>query len=112
MFDCKEFGSVIRKLRKQKGYTILQLAMDLNIDDAYLGQIERGEKIPSIDVAVNIINYFNITFEDYSNFKNTDFNPIKQEIYNKSKLLSNNDYKFLYKALQKFILFERSEENV
>lgn len=71
---------MIRNLRKQKGYTILQLATDLNIDTTYLGQIERGEKIPSIDVAVNIINYFNITFTNYTDSENSKFGGIEKEI--------------------------------
>lgn len=103
---------MIRNLRKQKSYTILQLATDLNIDTTYLGQIERGEKIPSIDVAVNIINYFNITF---INREDSKFNgiEIEKEIYDKLRLISSSDdYKFLYKSLLKFISFGRSDESV
>lgn len=104
---------MIRNLRKQKGYTILQLATDLNIDTTYLGQIERGEKIPSIDVAVNIINYFNITFTNYTNSENSKFGGIEKEIHDKLRLISSSDdYKFLYKSLLKFISFGRSDESV
>lgn len=113
MFDNREFGIMIRNLRKQKGYTILKLATDLNIDTTYLGQIERGEKIPSIGVAVNIINYFNITFTDYTNPKDSKSDEIEKEIYDKLKLISSaSDYKFLYKSLLKFISFGRSDESV
>lgn len=106
---------MIRNLRKQKSYTILQLATDLNIDTTYLGQIERGEKIPSIDVAVNIINYFNITFTNYTNSEDSKFNgiEIEKEIHDKLRLISSSDdYKFLYKSLLKFISFGRSDESV
>lgn len=104
---------MIRNLRKQKSYTILQLATDLNIDTTYLGQIERGEKIPSIDVAVNIINYFNITFTNYTNSENSKLGGIEKEIHDKLRLISSSDdYKFLYKSLLKFISFGRSDESV
>lgn len=104
---------MIRNLRKQKGYTILQLATDLNIDTTYLGQIERGEKIPSIDVTVNIINYFNITFTNYTNSENSKLGGIEKEIHDKLRLISSSDdYKFLYKSLLKFISFGRSDESV
>lgn len=45
----ENLGLKIRGLRKQKKLTIAQLAELANIDDYFLGEIERAEKKPSID---------------------------------------------------------------
>ena len=48
-FLYKNLGAKIRYLRKQKGLTIAKLAEMSNIDDYFLGEIERAEKKPSLD---------------------------------------------------------------
>ena len=45
----ENLGLKIRELRKQKKLTIAHLAELANIDDYFLGEIERAEKKPSLD---------------------------------------------------------------
>ena len=42
------FGSNVRRLRKQHGLTQEALAHEVEIDVSYLGQLERGERNPTL----------------------------------------------------------------
>lgn len=49
-----KFGNKIRKLRKEKGISQEQLAIEAGIERSYMGAIERGERNPSLDKVVSI----------------------------------------------------------
>ena len=44
-----ELGHRIRKYRKAKGFTQEELSVKCNLHPTYIGQIERGEKNPSVE---------------------------------------------------------------
>jgi transcriptional regulator with XRE-family HTH domain len=48
-------GERIRAIRKVKGLTQIQLAERSNLDDAYIGAVERGERNFSIDTLEKIV---------------------------------------------------------
>lgn len=48
-------GSRVRAVRKAKGLTQQQLAELSNLDDAYIGSLERGERNFSIDTLEKIV---------------------------------------------------------
>lgn len=109
-----KFGNTIRTLRKQKGYTLLRLAMDLNINDNYLSEIERGEKIPSIDIAINIINYFGYTFAEFQDITETKegLSLSTNHIFRKINMIDSKGQLFLYKTLLEFKNYNKVERNV
>lgn len=47
-------GSNVRKLRKERGLTQEQLALEAGIDLTYVGGIERGRRNPSVNVLASI----------------------------------------------------------
>ncbi len=49
-------GKHIRKLRKEKNYTLEQLAEKLDVSTTFIGQIERAKGIPSLETLVKIAN--------------------------------------------------------
>lgn len=51
---AKVVGENVRRLRKERGLTQEQLAMETGIDLTYLGGIERGRRNPSIKVLGNL----------------------------------------------------------
>ncbi|WP_339221086.1 helix-turn-helix transcriptional regulator [Paenibacillus sp. FSL H8-0332] len=53
-------GDRIRAIRKAKGLTQQQLAELSNLDDAYIGAVERGERNFSIDTLEKIVAALNI----------------------------------------------------
>ena len=49
----------LRKIRKEKGYSQLKVAMDLNISREALSYYENGKRSPDIDMLVVFSAYFN-----------------------------------------------------
>ena len=45
----QQLAENIRKVRKEKGLTQEQLAYEAELNRAYIGYIERGERNPSVD---------------------------------------------------------------
>lgn len=62
-YNMKQSGTRIRQLRKAKGMTQEQMAVKLDIGDRYLRKIETGEKVPSIDVLVEIAALFGVSLD-------------------------------------------------
>jgi len=48
--EMKQFGEHLRVLRKARGLSQAQLGERADMNDKYLGEIERGEGNPSLDV--------------------------------------------------------------
>ena len=47
-YDPAATGERIQNLRKDREVTQEQLAIDLNISDRYMRNLEKGEKVPSL----------------------------------------------------------------
>ena len=54
-------GKNIRKRRKEKQYTLEQLAEKLDVSTTFIGQIERAKGIPSLETLVKIANVLEIS---------------------------------------------------
>ena len=61
----KELGQKIKRLRQKEGLTQEQFAEKLNIATRTLAGIEIGESFVSAQTVENILNYANITLEDF-----------------------------------------------
>lgn len=90
-------------LRKNAGFQQKDVAEQVNIHESYLGQIERGTAIPSVEVAVDLANYFNISFQQYPiSSENTNV-LLQNEILQTISELTPEEKKFIYKSLLEFI---------
>jgi len=56
-----ELGTKIREARMKKGYTQEVLAEKANIGVMYIGEIERGLKMPSVKIFIKIINALDVS---------------------------------------------------
>lgn len=54
-------GQKLRQARLEKGYTQQALAKKANIGNVYLGEIERGQKMPSLNSFIRIIKALDIS---------------------------------------------------
>ena len=54
-------GKQIRKQRKLKKYTLEQLAEKVEVSTTFIGQIERGQGIPSLETLVRIVNALDVS---------------------------------------------------
>ena len=59
--DLSGIGKQIREARLQKSWNQDQLAEKTNLSLAYIGMIERGEKIPKLETLIRIINTLEIS---------------------------------------------------
>ena len=59
--DKVELGKKLREVRLKKGYTQQVLAEHAGIGNVYLGEIERGLKMPSLNTFINIVEALDIS---------------------------------------------------
>lgn len=64
----KQIGTKIRELRNSKNLTIAQLAELAEIDDYYLGEIERAEKRASLEILLKLATALEIEIYDLFKF--------------------------------------------
>ena len=61
--DKVELGKNIRAARKMRKLTLEALAEKIDIGRVYLGEIERGKKLPSMKVFINLVEVL-MTIQD------------------------------------------------
>jgi transcriptional regulator with XRE-family HTH domain len=57
----KRFGEKLRTLRNRQGLTLRHLAEMLDVSHSYIGQMERDEKIPNVEMVLKISRIFNVS---------------------------------------------------
>lgn len=62
-FDPIACGNRIRTLRQQKNLTQEQLAEELSIFYKYVSKIENGNSTASLDLLIDIADYFGVTVD-------------------------------------------------
>ncbi|MCP3742290.1 helix-turn-helix domain-containing protein [Rossellomorea sp. BNER] len=62
--ETDKWGRRIRAFRKLKGYTQEGLAKELSISVSVLGEIERGNRIPSQEVLEKVAETLSISVSD------------------------------------------------
>ena len=74
MKDTKSLGLIgLKIIRKQKKYSQLKVAMDLNISREALSYYENGKRNPDIQLLRTLSDYFNISIDFLINGK--EFTP-------------------------------------
>lgn len=61
--DYELLGKRIREERKRHNLTQEKLAEKIDLSEAYIGQIERGERILSLDTLLKITDQFGVTVD-------------------------------------------------
>lgn len=78
--DYIKLGERIREERLKLGLTQSKLAEDIDISDAYMGHIERGERSLTLDTLVRLTNRLHVSvdylLQDY--IEETDENILNQ----------------------------------
>ena len=62
-YDPAATGERIQTLRKDREVTQEQLAIDLNISDRYMRNLEKGQKVPSVDLFVELRERFGASLD-------------------------------------------------
>lgn len=81
----KELGLKIKRIRQKEGLTQEQFAEKINIATRTLAGIEIGESFVSAQTIENILNYTNVTFEDF--FISSHLRPIEDLLFDINQYL-------------------------
>jgi transcriptional regulator with XRE-family HTH domain len=73
-----DIGQTILRLRREKGIKQKDLAVRAGITPTYLSQIEKGVRIPRLDILEKISSEFNLPFSILS-FLSLDINSIPDD---------------------------------
>lgn len=65
-----QIGENIRELRIKKGLSQTELAQQIGVGQSMIGHIERGAKIPSLIVALDLAKALGCTVEEMCTDKN------------------------------------------
>ncbi len=57
------FGVTVRRLREEAGFSQLAFALTTGVSRTYAGELERGEKSPTLDVVERIASTLGLTYE-------------------------------------------------
>jgi len=87
--DCKAFGARLRKAREAKGLTQESLAELCDKSVAHIGHIERGDRLPSLDVLYTIACALSVSVDslmfDSGTSEEPSFSTIASIIQDKDK---------------------------
>lgn len=76
MLDYKDVGRRVRYFRRKRGITQEQLAFEVNTSAAYLSNIERAVKKPSLQKLLQIADALDISIEDLiSSTEDSQYKP-------------------------------------
>lgn len=64
MEDNIVVGKKLRQLRKNKGKTMREVAIAVNIAPSTIGMYERGKRRAEDEYKVRLCNYYNVTVEE------------------------------------------------
>ena len=67
--DIYDRGEVIKKLRKEHGYSQKRLAAKLNVSEAMISKYEANQSTPPLDTMCTISRIFNVSMDDLCGIK-------------------------------------------
>lgn len=82
MNSSNVLGTRIKNLRTQMGLSQEELAYRCNMQASHIGQIERGQKCPTLDTLEKLAMGFDITVSQLTDYT-TEINVSQNEIINK-----------------------------
>ncbi|GGA49235.1 helix-turn-helix domain-containing protein [Paenibacillus physcomitrellae] len=87
--DYTKLGKRLREERLKLNLTQEKLAEKVEVSEAYIGQIERGERSLSLDTLIKLVNQFGVTVDfllqdSVSSNNEQFFEALKQIVNNRS----------------------------
>ena len=97
-------GKNIRKYRKEKGFRQEDLAEKTALSANYIGMLERGEKLPSLETFISIANALEVSADMLLCDVVAKSNDIKSNmLYERMKTLSPQDKNKVYEMIKTFV---------
>lgn len=110
--DYYLLGQKIRKLRNLHHMSQAELAELIDVSTNYIGQIERGDRKPSLETLVALCNALN-TNMDYilSDSLSLNEDQLTLDILNKLQRLNKDEKRFFYSTITDFIYLKEHSTN-
>ncbi len=89
-----QFGEHIRQIRTEKGYTLQYVEEQVGIAKGNLSRYERNLNFPSIEICVNLANFFGCSL-DYLIGREDDFGNVNVIVKNDAQPLTEKETKLL-----------------
>ncbi len=106
----QKFGSIIRKKRKEMHLTQEKFAEMTGVTAGFIGQVERGETYPSIQIFMKMVNILNLDTNEIFNpsyYKSENNNTEFIILFQK---LNKNNQELAWTLIQKLIQMQNDEE--
>jgi transcriptional regulator with XRE-family HTH domain len=58
--DAVRFGAIIQRLRQSRGWTLVKFAQRSGMNPTYLGVLEKGGNMPSLQTILELADVFNV----------------------------------------------------
>lgn len=58
--DAVRFGAILRRLRLARGWTIVVAAQRCGMNSSYLGTLEKGRNMPSLDSLLELADVYGV----------------------------------------------------
>ena len=92
-----EIGNRIRQLRVKKGLSQEKLAELSELNTSYIGQVERGEKNPSVDTVYRIASALQVDLPDlFKNLASGSDNSYAHKVYSLMLTMDEKRSKYLF----------------
>jgi transcriptional regulator with XRE-family HTH domain len=52
--EAQRFGAIVRRLRNERRWTLIEFGRAAKMNPTYLGFLERGENVPSLTVVLHL----------------------------------------------------------
>lgn len=103
---ASQIGKIIKKYRKEKGFTQFQMAEKIGVSEFYISALETGNRKPGRETLIKLSNEMKMPIEALLELETEQSVKFAaEELYNKIKLLPNAQRKKVINIIE-FIIDE------
>ncbi|NTZ20973.1 XRE family transcriptional regulator [Paenibacillus sp. JMULE4] len=106
---AQKVGERIRIIRQQRDISQEQLAFRAGLTPSYVGQLERGQKSPTVDTLDKISSALNVTLEDLFSFDYPNLVNINQKVIEKIAFQlsgrTESEQEAVYNLIKQILIF-------
>lgn len=109
----KDFMAVsdrLASIRKEKKMSQLDLANKVSLHTNAIGRYERGEAIPSVDVAIKLAKALEVSLDYLTGLTNVELNDVTLSRLGEINALNNEDREHVYKVLDALLRDAKSKK--
>lgn len=110
--EIRRIGKILKDRRLQLGYTQEYAAEKVGISYSYYTKIERGQQLPSLEIAMLLSKTFSLSLDYWLLNQTQDIrlSPAAMELIHYIKSLDGKQLEEMQILLQKAALLERQDE--